>query len=80
MNHIFLIFRSAPASPSHLGMSGLVTPDSLSREGSPIPDYHDQGPSQSAPGSPGLSMKNNSLMYYFLSYKNNFNFMQVILA
>uniref|UniRef100_A0A6M2DIL7 Putative transcription factor of the forkhead/hnf3 family n=1 Tax=Xenopsylla cheopis TaxID=163159 RepID=A0A6M2DIL7_XENCH len=45
--------RSAPASPSHLGMSGLVTPDSLSRESSPIPDYHDQGPSQSAPGSPG---------------------------
>lgn len=28
--------RSAPASPSHMGLSGLVTPDSLSREGSPI--------------------------------------------
>ncbi|XP_054719344.1 forkhead box protein K1-like [Uloborus diversus] len=30
--------RSAPASPSHSGMSGLVTPDSLSREPSPIPE------------------------------------------
>lgn len=29
--------RSAPASPSHLG-SGLVTPESLSREVSPSPD------------------------------------------
>ncbi|KAG8185249.1 hypothetical protein JTE90_023865 [Oedothorax gibbosus] len=28
--------RSAPASPSHTGMSGLVTPDSLSREPSPV--------------------------------------------
>ena len=31
------IFRSAPASPSHSGVSGLVTPDSLSREPSPVP-------------------------------------------
>uniref|UniRef100_T1JLL6 Fork-head domain-containing protein n=1 Tax=Strigamia maritima TaxID=126957 RepID=T1JLL6_STRMM len=31
--------RSAPASPSHVGMSGLVTPDSLSREGSPVPEH-----------------------------------------
>lgn len=32
--------RSAPASPTHLGgsASGLVTPDSLSREGSPVPE------------------------------------------
>lgn len=31
--------RSAPASPSHGGLgSGLVTPDSLSREPSPLPD------------------------------------------
>lgn len=29
--------RSAPASPSHSGVSGLVTPDSLSREPSPVP-------------------------------------------
>ncbi|XP_055926855.1 forkhead box protein K1-like isoform X1 [Argiope bruennichi] len=29
--------RSAPASPSHSGVSGLVTPDSLSREPSPAP-------------------------------------------
>ncbi|XP_015920844.1 forkhead box protein K1 isoform X1 [Parasteatoda tepidariorum] len=30
--------RSAPASPSHSGISGLVTPDSLSREPSPTPE------------------------------------------
>ncbi|XP_054282865.1 forkhead box protein K1 isoform X2 [Macrosteles quadrilineatus] len=48
--------RSAPASPSHLGMSGLMTPESLSREGSPTPDSTVNSPvitSQSAPGSPG---------------------------
>ena len=28
---------SAPASPSH-GLGGSITPDSLSREGSPIPE------------------------------------------
>uniref|UniRef100_A0A8C5PQW0 Forkhead box K1 n=1 Tax=Leptobrachium leishanense TaxID=445787 RepID=A0A8C5PQW0_9ANUR len=57
--------RSAPASPTHLGLmsphsSGVQTPESLSREGSPMP--HDFGSklssvpeyrySQSAPGSP----------------------------
>lgn len=38
-----ICLRSAPTSPSHIGMSGLVTPDSLSREGSPTPSdhYHD---------------------------------------
>ncbi|XP_046660202.1 forkhead box protein K1-like isoform X2 [Homalodisca vitripennis] len=48
--------RSAPASPSHVGMSGLMTPESLSREGSPTPDSTVNSPvisSQSAPGSPG---------------------------
>ncbi|XP_075231830.1 forkhead box K isoform X2 [Lycorma delicatula] len=48
--------RSAPASPSHVGMSGLMTPESLSREGSPAPDSTVNSPvvtSQSAPGSPG---------------------------
>ncbi|KAL7633020.1 UNVERIFIED_CONTAM: hypothetical protein RMT77_016596 [Armadillidium vulgare] len=35
--------RSAPASPSHIGMSGLATPESLSREGSPVPDYFETG-------------------------------------
>lgn len=30
--------RSAPASPSHIGMSGTLTPDNLSREPSPVPD------------------------------------------
>ncbi|KAL3274398.1 hypothetical protein HHI36_015791 [Cryptolaemus montrouzieri] len=44
--------RSAPASPTHVSMSGLITPESLSREGSPIPD-HMIDVSQSAPGSPG---------------------------
>lgn len=29
--------RSAPASPTHMG--GMATPDCLSREGSPIPEY-----------------------------------------
>ncbi|XP_069683150.1 forkhead box protein K1 isoform X1 [Periplaneta americana] len=60
--------RSAPASPSHVGMSGLMTPESLSREGSPTPDPYPDSTiaspvihgthlevktSQSAPGSPG---------------------------
>ena len=60
--------RSAPASPSHVGVSGLMTPESLSREGSPIPDacpdstisspaihgtHLEVKTSQSAPGSPG---------------------------
>ncbi|XP_077288559.1 forkhead box K isoform X2 [Arctopsyche grandis] len=60
--------RSAPASPSHVGMSGLVTPEELSREASPEPYTSDSvpvpvsprprhsthhAPSQSAPGSPG---------------------------
>ncbi|XP_012271799.1 forkhead box protein K1 [Orussus abietinus] len=54
--------RSAPASPSHVGISGLITPECLSREGSPGPEsYPDssvpspagQLTSQSAPGSPG---------------------------
>ncbi|XP_076865311.1 forkhead box protein K1 [Brachyhypopomus gauderio] len=59
--------RSAPASPTHPGLlsphsSGLQTPESLSREGSPVPHEHEFGSklasvpeyrySQSAPGSP----------------------------
>ncbi|XP_017778977.1 PREDICTED: forkhead box protein K2 isoform X1 [Nicrophorus vespilloides] len=44
--------RSAPASPSHVSMSGLMTPECLSREGSPAPE-HMLEVSQSAPGSPG---------------------------
>ncbi|XP_044252699.1 forkhead box protein K1 [Tribolium madens] len=44
--------RSAPASPSHISMSGLMTPECLSREGSPTPE-HMLEVSQSAPGSPG---------------------------
>ncbi|KYM96762.1 Forkhead box protein K2 [Cyphomyrmex costatus] len=55
--------RSAPASPSHVGISGLITPECLSRETSPGPEsYPDSSvpspagqlaTSQSAPGSPG---------------------------
>lgn len=45
--------RSAPASPTHM-MSGIITPESLSREGSPLPD-HLADVTQSAPGSPGAS-------------------------
>lgn len=57
-----MISRSAPASPSHVGISGLITPECLSRETSPGPEsYPDssvpspagQLASQSAPGSPG---------------------------
>ncbi|KAJ8915120.1 hypothetical protein NQ315_000372 [Exocentrus adspersus] len=44
--------RSAPASPSHVSMSDLMTPESLSREGSPTME-HMVDVSQSAPGSPG---------------------------
>ena len=43
-------FRSAPASPTHMG--GLATPDCLSREGSPGPDYLDS--SGSLHSSPSL--------------------------
>lgn len=56
MRCILVLCRSAPASPSHVGMSGLMTPESLSREGSPTPDSTVNSPvisSQSAPGSPG---------------------------
>ena len=35
---LFLYYRSAPASPNHLGVAGSMTPDSLSREPSPIPE------------------------------------------
>lgn len=51
---IFIGYRSAPASPSHVGMSGLMTPECLSRESSPIPENCGDI-SQSAPGSPGMS-------------------------
>ncbi|XP_048466966.1 forkhead box protein K2 isoform X2 [Rhincodon typus] len=62
--------RSAPASPSHPGVfsshsSGVQTPESLSREGSPVPTEHESSTvqpklaviqearyAQSAPGSP----------------------------
>ena len=29
--------RSAPSSPNHVSVSGMMTPESLSREGSPAP-------------------------------------------
>ena len=43
--------RSAPASPSHLGLSGTFTPDSLSREGSPIPDGMQSAPPEPSDGN-----------------------------
>lgn len=66
---VLFLYRSAPASPTHQGLlspppSGLQTPESLSREGSPVPhDHHAQLTnhvasvpeyrySQSAPGEP----------------------------
>ena len=33
----FFFSRSAPSSPNQVGMSGMMTPESLSREGSPTP-------------------------------------------
>lgn len=33
---MIILNRSAPSSPSH--MAGTITPDSMSREGSPIPE------------------------------------------
>ena len=62
-----LFFRSAPASPSHIGVSsGTVTPDSLSREGSPIPEgfennLHMDGNSNPATASVASSANNNVL-------------------
>lgn len=50
-------FRSAPASPNHTGAlsahsSGVQTPDSLSREGSPVPTDPEPSPaSASAPAA-----------------------------
>ncbi|XP_046407406.1 forkhead box protein K2-like isoform X2 [Ischnura elegans] len=41
--------RSAPASPSHVGSgSGLITPESLSREPSPTPENFNDGPAANA--------------------------------
>lgn len=39
-NVIYYIFRSAPTSPSQMG--GSFTPDSMSREGSPIPEHSEE--------------------------------------
>ncbi|XP_029836665.2 forkhead box protein K2 [Ixodes scapularis] len=51
----FASSRSAPASPSHGTHSGLVTPDSLSREPSPVPEM-EEGPHHGAMGGPPPSM------------------------
>ncbi|XP_018916479.1 forkhead box protein K1 isoform X2 [Bemisia tabaci] len=58
--------RSAPSSPSHVGMSGIMTPDSLSRESSPVADstVPSPGASQSAPGSPGSTGNEVGLQYF----------------
>lgn len=54
LNTHFMFIRSAPASPSHGLASGMITPDVLSREGSPVPEQL-VDVSQSAPVSPGHS-------------------------
>ncbi len=41
--------RSAPSSPNHVGMSGLMTPESLSRESSPAPNVSEQITLHAAP-------------------------------
>ena len=38
VNAIIFCSRSAPSSPNQAGMSGIMTPESLSREGSPGPE------------------------------------------
>ncbi|KAJ8251751.1 hypothetical protein GJAV_G00225040 [Gymnothorax javanicus] len=53
--------RSAPASPSHTGVlsahsSGAQTPDSLSREGSPVHMEPDPTPAPPAPAQPKLTV------------------------
>ncbi|CAB3371393.1 Hypothetical predicted protein [Cloeon dipterum] len=49
-----LASRSAPASPTH-SMGGLITPESLSREGSPIPDAYTDSALSSGVSSPIVS-------------------------
>lgn len=73
--------RSAPSSPNHRGVGGLVTSEPVSPESSPVPiaeqpvalDYV----SQSAPGSP----RNNILPTHYLPagiyYFDNFFFLLV---
>lgn len=41
MSNPVILVRSAPSSPNHVSMSGLMTPESLSREGSPTPATHE---------------------------------------
>ncbi|XP_030629485.1 forkhead box protein K2 [Chanos chanos] len=53
--------RSAPASPSHTGVlsahsSGVQTPDSLSREGSPVPMDQEPTPAPTAAVQPKLAV------------------------
>jgi forkhead box protein K len=48
------VSRSAPTSPSHMGMSGTYTPDSLSREGSPIPEVSHVSGDSSVETSPAV--------------------------
>lgn len=55
-----LYFRSAPASPNHTGAlsahsSGVQTPDSLSREGSPVP--MDPEPTPASTPAPAIQPK-----------------------
>ncbi|KAH8037359.1 hypothetical protein HPB51_009914 [Rhipicephalus microplus] len=52
----FASSRSAPASPSHGAHSGLVTPDSLSREPSPVPEGMVPEGAPSSPLQPPAAM------------------------
>lgn len=52
----FVSSRSAPASPSHGAHSGLATPDSLSREPSPVPDSMATEGAPSSPLQPPATM------------------------
>lgn len=56
-----LLLRSAPASPNHTGAlsahsSGVQTPDSLSREGSPVPMDPDPTPAAAPAIQPKLAV------------------------
>ena len=57
--------RSAPASPSHIGISGTMTPDNLSRESSPVPEGNevDHQPAMPQPMVPKLAQIHHDIRY-----------------
>ena len=56
---MFYLSRSAPSSPNQAGMSGLMTPESLSREGSPGPEGIHLHPAP-GPGESSVIMSSDS--------------------